>query len=81
MRLKALIGLGAAAVLAACTQKSPEIAASMPAKIEDVYDAAEWSCLTEISGLSIAHNSAPVRVPDFTRGGWDKVKGFGYAMK
>lgn len=48
---------------------------------EDVYDAAEWSCLTELSAISLENNSAPVRVPDFTRGDWDKVKGFRYATK
>ena len=46
---------------------------------EDVYDAAEWSCLTELSGLSIAYGSMPVEVPDFTRGDWDRVKGFSHA--
>lgn len=45
---------------------------------EDVYDAAEWSCLTELSRLSIENGNAPVAVPDFTRGAWDKVKGFSY---
>ena len=43
---------------------------------EDVYDAAEWSCLTELSRLSIENNSMPVAVPDFTRGDWNKVRGF-----
>lgn len=36
----------------------------------DVYDAATWSVLTELSELSVAKGSAPVEVPDFTRGGW-----------
>lgn len=35
----------------------------------DVYDAAEWSCLGTLTALSLAHGSAPVAVPDFTRGG------------
>ncbi len=47
---------------------------------EDVYDAAEWSCLTELSRLSIENGNAPVEVPDFTRGDWNKVKGFSYAF-
>jgi predicted dehydrogenase len=47
---------------------------------EDVYDAAEWSCLTELSGLSIKYGSVPVEVPDFTRGDWDKIKGYTHAM-
>lgn len=46
---------------------------------EDVYDAAEWSCLTELSGLSIAYGSMPVEIPDFTRGDWNKIKGFTHA--
>lgn len=48
---------------------------------QDVYDAAEWSCLTELSGLSCAYGSMPVEVPDFTRGEWNRVKGYRHAMK
>lgn len=48
---------------------------------QDVYDAAEWSCLTELSRLSLENKSATVNVPDFTRGDWDKVKGFTYEFK
>lgn len=48
---------------------------------QDVYDAAEWSCLTELSGLSIAYGSMPVEVPDFTRGEWDKINGYRHAVK
>ncbi len=36
----------------------------------DVYDMAEWCCIGELSALSIANNSAPVEIPDFTRGAW-----------
>ena len=46
----------------------------------DVYDLAEWCCLGELSRISIENGNAPVAVPDFTRGGWDKVKGFSYAF-
>ena len=46
----------------------------------DVYDLAEWCCLAPLSALSIEHGSAPVEVPDFTRGGWNKVKGFRHAF-
>lgn len=46
----------------------------------DVYDLAEWSCLTELSAISIENGSAPVRIPDFTRGGWNKVQGFKHAF-
>ncbi|MEG1934601.1 MAG: Gfo/Idh/MocA family oxidoreductase, partial [Rikenellaceae bacterium] len=45
----------------------------------DVYDAAEWSSLFELTQISVAANGAPVEVPDFTRGAWDKVKGFHHA--
>lgn len=46
---------------------------------QDVYDAAEWSCLTELSALSIAYGSMPVEVPDFTRGEWNRIRGYSYA--
>jgi DNA mismatch repair protein MutS2 len=36
----------------------------------DVYDAAEWSCLAELSRQSVQSGSIPVRIPDFTRGRW-----------
>lgn len=42
---------------------------------QDVYDAAEWSCLTELSGASLENGSMPVKVPDFTRGDWNKTDG------
>lgn len=45
----------------------------------DVYDLAEWCCLTELTAISIENNSAPVAIPDFTRGGWNKVKGYRHA--
>jgi predicted dehydrogenase len=40
----------------------------------DVYDLAEWSCLSPLTEISLDHNSAPVEIPDFTRGGWKKLK-------
>lgn len=46
---------------------------------QDVYDAAEWSCLVELTELSVEHNGAPVQVPDFTRGAWNKIDGFKHA--
>lgn len=46
----------------------------------DVYDLAEWCCLAELSRISIENGSAPVAIPDFTRGNWDKVKGYRHAM-
>ena len=35
-----------------------------------VYDAAAWSCIIETSVHSVANGSAPVNIPDFTRGLW-----------
>ena len=46
----------------------------------DVYDMAEWCCLGPLTRISLENGSAPVAIPDFTRGAWDKVKGFGYAF-
>ncbi|MBR0030367.1 MAG: Gfo/Idh/MocA family oxidoreductase [Bacteroidales bacterium] len=46
----------------------------------DVYDLAEWCCVTELSRISLEHGCAPVEVPDFTRGAWNRVKGFSYAF-
>lgn len=40
----------------------------------DVYDAAEWSCIAELSRLSAEQGSKPVEIPDFTRGRWDILK-------
>jgi predicted dehydrogenase len=36
----------------------------------DVYDAATWSCITELSEKSVASRSSPMDFPDFTRGRW-----------
>ena len=47
---------------------------------QDVYDAAEWSCIGALTAMSLEHNSAPVAVPDFTRGDWDKTDGYRHAM-
>ena len=48
---------------------------------QDVYDAAEWSCLGELTAASIENNGMPVKFPDFTRGDWNKVKGYKHAVK
>jgi predicted dehydrogenase len=40
----------------------------------DVYDLAEWSCLGPLTAISLENYSAPVEIPDFTRGGWQKLK-------
>lgn len=42
---------------------------------QDVYDAAEWSCLVELTEISVRNGSAPVEIPDFTRGDWNKLQG------
>ena len=36
----------------------------------DVYDAAVWSAISPLSEQSIAKGSAPIEIPDFTRGKW-----------
>ena len=46
----------------------------------DVYDLAEWCCMAELTRLSIENGNAPVAVPDFTRGSWNKVKGYRHAF-
>jgi hypothetical protein len=38
----------------------------------DVYDAAAWSVLCEVTEMSVANRSQPIDVPDFTRGGWKR---------
>jgi hypothetical protein len=40
----------------------------------DCYDAALMSCIIPLSGDSISRGSAPVQVPDFTRGKWQTNK-------
>jgi predicted dehydrogenase len=40
----------------------------------DVYDAASWSVITELSEISVANGSAPVPFPDFTRSRWSSRK-------
>lgn len=40
----------------------------------DVYDAAAWSAISPLSEESIRKGSAPVQIPDFTRGKWKTNK-------
>jgi len=40
----------------------------------DVYDGATWSSIIEASKKSVELGGAPVALPDFTRGDWDKRK-------
>ena len=44
---------------------------------QDVYDAAAWSCISELSEKSVAQGGAPMEVPDFTRGAWEKTAPLG----
>ena len=46
----------------------------------DVYDLAEWCCLIPLTAISIENGSMPVEVPDFTRGAWQKQKGYRHAF-
>ena len=46
----------------------------------DVYDLAEWCSVIELSRISIENGNRPVAVPDFTRGAWNKVKGYRHAF-
>ena len=45
---------------------------------QDVYDAAEWSAIVELSRESVKNHGMSVKVPDFTRGAWNKIKGVTY---
>jgi predicted dehydrogenase len=45
----------------------------------DVYDLAEWCCLIPLSEISLDNGSAPVEIPDFTRGAWNRIQGFRHA--
>lgn len=46
---------------------------------QDVYDAAEWSSLVELTELSVKNGSIPVEIPDFTRGDWKQLKKLEFA--
>lgn len=46
----------------------------------DVYDLAEWCCLAPLTQISLENDSAPVEIPDFTRGGWNKSQKLEFAM-
>lgn len=41
---------------------------------QDVYDAAEWSSIIELSRVSVANQGMPVQIPDFTRGAWKDLQ-------
>ena len=40
----------------------------------NVYDAALWSCLVELTDTSASNGGAPIEIPDFTRGRWGVKK-------
>jgi predicted dehydrogenase len=40
----------------------------------DVYDLAEWCCLIPLTEISLDNGSAPVEIPDFTRGAWNRLE-------
>ena len=46
----------------------------------DIYDAVEWSSLVELTEKSALAGGAPVEIPDFTRGEWDRHEGVEFAM-
>lgn len=46
----------------------------------DVYDLAEWCSLPELTRISLENGNMPVAVPDFTRGAWNKIKGYRHAF-
>ncbi len=46
----------------------------------DVYDLAEWCCVIPLSETSLDNGSAPVEIPDFTRGAWNRLSGFRHAV-
>ena len=48
---------------------------------QDVYDAAEWSAIIELSRISVENQSMPIKIPDFTRGAWQKVNKVTYFKK
>ena len=43
----------------------------------DVYDAALWSSIVELSERSVLRRGAPIDIPDFTRGGWKTAEPLG----
>jgi len=43
----------------------------------DVYDAATWSCLTELAAKSANNRGRSIDVPDFTRGNWKNTAPLG----
>ena len=48
---------------------------------QDVYDAAEWSAIVELSKISVNKGSKPLEVPDFTKGNWNVLNKVNYFLK
>jgi hypothetical protein len=44
---------------------------------QNVYDAAAWSSIVELSEMSARNMSKPIEIPDFTRGIWAETKPLG----
>ena len=44
---------------------------------QNVYDAAAWSAVSELSEKSVAKRSRPMDFPDFTRGRWKTLPPLG----
>jgi predicted dehydrogenase len=44
---------------------------------QDVYDAASWSSIVQLSEMSVTNKSQMVEIPDFTRGLWAETKPLG----
>jgi hypothetical protein len=47
----------------------------------NVYDGVSWSSVIPLSEFSLANGSIPVKIPDFTRGSWQKEQGLKFAYK
>ena len=44
----------------------------------DVYDAASWSSLVELTESSVLRGGVPLKIPDFTRSGWKVSEPFNF---
>ena len=47
----------------------------------DVYDAASWSAIMPLTAWSVANNSAPIKIPDFTCGSYKSNKPVDFSME
>ncbi len=50
------------------------------AKATEVLKTLSLNEKIEMTRLSLENGSAPVAIPDFTRGGWNKVQGYRHAF-